>query len=137
MLAALSRILDPDFGMNIVDCGFIKDLDIDSKSGRVAFRMELTTPACPIKDDFEQKVGQSPKQLGQPVWETRGLAAERHSIGPCISHHCNQVRDADHGGNFISRLAIGVPPRKRELALTCSMGRFVSRHGNMWDFFPG
>ena len=26
VLAALSTIIDPDFGMNIVDCGFIKDL---------------------------------------------------------------------------------------------------------------
>ena len=26
VLAALATIIDPDFGMNIVDCGFIKDL---------------------------------------------------------------------------------------------------------------
>ncbi|KAI3429423.1 hypothetical protein D9Q98_005518 [Chlorella vulgaris] len=54
VLAALARIIDPDFGMNIVDCGFIKDLEIDGEQGRVSFRMELTTPACPIKDDFEK-----------------------------------------------------------------------------------
>jgi len=54
VLAALSTIIDPDFGMNIVDCGFVKDLEIDRKNGRVAFRLELTTPACPIKDKFEQ-----------------------------------------------------------------------------------
>jgi Mrp family chromosome partitioning ATPase len=55
VLAALSKIIDPDFGMNIVDCGFIKDLEIDSATGTVSFRMELTTPACPIKDDFEKE----------------------------------------------------------------------------------
>ena len=54
VLAALSTIIDPDFGMNIVDCGFIKDLVIDASSGIVSFRFELTTPACPIKDDFEK-----------------------------------------------------------------------------------
>lgn len=54
VLSALSTIIDPDFGMNIVDCGFVKDLDIDDNQGRVAFRLELTTPACPIKDDFEK-----------------------------------------------------------------------------------
>jgi metal-sulfur cluster biosynthetic enzyme len=54
VLAALARIIDPDFGMNIVDCGFIKDLTIDPAAGAVSFRMELTTPACPIKDDFEK-----------------------------------------------------------------------------------
>jgi Mrp family chromosome partitioning ATPase len=46
--------MDPDFGMNIVDCGFVKDLEIDSGSGRVSFRLELTTPACPIKEEFEK-----------------------------------------------------------------------------------
>ena len=56
MLRALSRIIDPDFGMDIVACGFVKDLSIDGGSGRVAFRLELTTPACPIKDEFERKV---------------------------------------------------------------------------------
>lgn len=57
VLAALSRIIDPDFGMNIVDCGFVKDLAIDAGAGSVAFRLELTTPACPIKDEFERQVG--------------------------------------------------------------------------------
>jgi len=54
VLGALSTIMDPDFGMNIVDCGFVKDLKIDSGSGRVSFRLELTTPACPIKEEFEK-----------------------------------------------------------------------------------
>ena len=54
VLAALSTIIDPDFGMNIVDCGFIKDLAADLSTGTVSFRLELTTPACPIKDDFEK-----------------------------------------------------------------------------------
>jgi Mrp family chromosome partitioning ATPase len=64
VLAALSTIIDPDFQMNIVDCGFVKDLDIDQESGRVCFRLELTTPACPIKTEFEnaahEKVGALP-----------------------------------------------------------------------------
>lgn len=55
VLEALSRIIDPDFGMDIVKCGFVKDLSIEYASGHVSFRLELTTPACPIKDDFEQK----------------------------------------------------------------------------------
>lgn len=53
VLSALSTIIDPDFGMNIVDCGFVKDLEIDGGNGRVSFRLELTTPACPIKEEFE------------------------------------------------------------------------------------
>ncbi|RIL04991.1 MAG: chromosome partitioning protein, partial [Proteobacteria bacterium] len=52
VLAALRPIVDPDFGRSIVDLGFIKNLRIDG--GRVAFDIELTTPACPVKAEFER-----------------------------------------------------------------------------------
>ncbi|KAJ0576379.1 putative iron-sulfur protein NUBPL [Helianthus annuus] len=58
VLKALSQIIDPDFGTDIVSCGFVKDLDVDDASGEVSFRLELTTPACPIKDEFEQKANE-------------------------------------------------------------------------------
>ncbi|MBM4119169.1 Mrp/NBP35 family ATP-binding protein, partial [bacterium] len=48
VLAALRHIEDPDLRQDIVSLGFIKDLEIDG--GRVAFSIELTTPACPVKD---------------------------------------------------------------------------------------
>ena len=54
VLEALSTIIDPDFGMNIVDCGFVKDLVIDGDTKCVSFTLELTTPACPIKEEFEK-----------------------------------------------------------------------------------
>lgn len=63
VLEALSTIIDPDFGMNIVDCGFVKDLEIDSDNGNVSFRLELTTPACPIKDDFEKAARENVRSL--------------------------------------------------------------------------
>jgi ATP-binding protein involved in chromosome partitioning len=52
ILNALRPIVDPDFGKSIVDLGFIKDLKIDG--GGVSFAIELTTPACPIKAEFEK-----------------------------------------------------------------------------------
>ncbi len=52
VLEALRPIIDPDFGKSIVDLGFVKNLAIDG--GRVAFTIELTTPACPVKADFER-----------------------------------------------------------------------------------
>ncbi|GLJ38170.1 hypothetical protein SUGI_0777100 [Cryptomeria japonica] len=55
VLKALSQIIDPDFGTDIVSCGFVKDIELDEISGEVSFRLELTTPACPIKDMFEQQ----------------------------------------------------------------------------------
>ncbi|XP_009627669.1 fe-S cluster assembly factor HCF101, chloroplastic isoform X1 [Nicotiana tomentosiformis] len=58
VLKALSQIIDPDFGTDIVSCGFVKDLLVDEGLGEVSFRLELTTPACPIKDMFEQKANE-------------------------------------------------------------------------------
>jgi ATP-binding protein involved in chromosome partitioning len=51
ILAALSQIIDPDLGRDVVNLGMIKDLHI-SPSGEVAFTFELTTPACPVRDRF-------------------------------------------------------------------------------------
>src|SRR6266853_3349411 len=48
VLEALKVVRDPDLNRDIVGLGFIKDLKIDA--GRVAFTIELTTPACPVKD---------------------------------------------------------------------------------------
>ena len=45
---ALRSVMDPDLHRDIVALGFVKDLQIDG--GRVAFTIELTTPACPVKD---------------------------------------------------------------------------------------
>ena len=53
VLDALRPIIDPDFQKSIVDLGFIKDLTIDGD--QVAFSIELTTPACPIKAEFERE----------------------------------------------------------------------------------
>ncbi|XP_027067216.2 fe-S cluster assembly factor HCF101, chloroplastic-like isoform X2 [Coffea arabica] len=58
VLKALSQIIDPDFGTDIVSCGFVKDLLVNEAVGEVSFRLELTTPACPIKDMFEQKANE-------------------------------------------------------------------------------
>jgi metal-sulfur cluster biosynthetic enzyme len=84
VLAALARIIDPDFGMNIVDCGFIKDLEIDGEQGRVSFRMELTTPACPIKDDFEKAVG-ALRQQGSVYWDRQRVGRLGGAVGAASS----------------------------------------------------
>ena len=52
VLDALRPIIDPDFGRSIVELGFVKNLVIEG--GRVAFDIELTTPACPVKEEFQR-----------------------------------------------------------------------------------
>ena len=53
VLEALSQIIDPDFGKDIVALGFVKDVTIES--GKVSFTIELTTPACPVKEEFRRQ----------------------------------------------------------------------------------
>jgi ATP-binding protein involved in chromosome partitioning len=50
VLEALGRIQDPDFKKSIVDLGFVKHLRI--QGSHVSFSIELTTPACPVKEKF-------------------------------------------------------------------------------------
>ena len=52
VLHALSTIVDPDLGRDVVSLGMIKELRI-SDAGEVAFTFELTTPACPVRDRFK------------------------------------------------------------------------------------
>jgi ATP-binding protein involved in chromosome partitioning len=48
VLEALRVVQDPDLHKDIVTLGFVKRLRLDG--GRVSFAIELTTPACPVKD---------------------------------------------------------------------------------------
>src|SRR6266511_5415341 len=50
--AALCQIKDPDLGRDIVTLGFVKDLQIDGEN--VSFAIELTTPACPVRDQMKE-----------------------------------------------------------------------------------
>ncbi|MBA3714411.1 MAG: Mrp/NBP35 family ATP-binding protein [Pyrinomonadaceae bacterium] len=52
VLAALRQIEDPDLHKDIVTLGFIKDVKI--AGGDVSFRIVLTTPACPVKEQMEE-----------------------------------------------------------------------------------
>jgi ATP-binding protein involved in chromosome partitioning len=54
---ALSKIIDPDLGRDIVSLGFIKNIIVKKQllgSRDVSFEIELTTPACPVKDQFQK-----------------------------------------------------------------------------------
>jgi ATP-binding protein involved in chromosome partitioning len=48
VLDALRVVKDPDLHKDIVSLGFVKNLRLEG--GQVAFTIELTTPACPVKD---------------------------------------------------------------------------------------
>lgn len=53
VLDALRNVVDPDLHRDIVTLGFVKDLAIEE--GSVRFKVQLTTPACPVKDQLQQQ----------------------------------------------------------------------------------
>jgi ATP-binding protein involved in chromosome partitioning len=62
VLGALKKVIDPELHKDVVSMGMIKDVTIND--GRVAFTLELTTPACPFNSDIEQDVRNAVSNLG-------------------------------------------------------------------------
>ncbi len=54
ILDALRTVQEPELGGDLVTRNMVKDLAIDGSD--VAFTIELTTPACPLKDQIEAEV---------------------------------------------------------------------------------
>src|SRR6478735_7226732 len=54
VMAALTLVQDPELHASIVRLGMVKDLVLDG--GNISLKIELTTPACPLKDTIEKDV---------------------------------------------------------------------------------
>ena len=80
VLEALKVVQDPDLHRDIVSLGFIKSLTIDG--GRVAFTIELTTPACPVKDQLRDQARAAVMQLaGVTGVDVKMAAKVREAVG--------------------------------------------------------
>jgi ATP-binding protein involved in chromosome partitioning len=62
ILQSLKRVQDPDLHRDIVSLGFVKNLKLQGND--VAFDLQLTTPACPVRDRF---VGECEKAIREAV----------------------------------------------------------------------
>ena len=81
MLGALAVVVDPDLHRDIVSLGFIKDLAIEG--GRVSFTIELTTPACPVKDQMRDQAKAAVSQIpGVTSVEVQMSARVREAVNP-------------------------------------------------------
>lgn len=83
VLAALRSVQDPDLHKDIVALGFVKDLRICGAN--VAFNIELTTPACPVKDlmksQAEAAVRKIPGVVQVEATMTARVTASRPILG--------------------------------------------------------
>lgn len=57
VLDALRSVMDPDLHRDIVSLGFVRNMKIEG--GLVAFDVNLTTPACPVKDRLRDQARQA------------------------------------------------------------------------------
>ena len=82
VLAALRAVHDPDLHKDIVSLGFVKQVQIEG--GTVRFTVELTTPACPVKETFrarcEEAVRALPGVEHVEVRMTAMPARQRHGL---------------------------------------------------------
>jgi FeS assembly SUF system protein len=72
VIAALRTIYDPELPVNIYDLGLVYALDVDA-DGRVAIRMTLTAPGCPVAQTF-------PAQVERTVAEVKGVTSAHVEI---------------------------------------------------------
>jgi ATP-binding protein involved in chromosome partitioning len=80
VLQALSGVMDPDLRRDIVSLGFIKNLVIDE--GTVSFDIELTTPACPVKDLMKAQAEQLVRALEGVETVNITMTAQVRAVGP-------------------------------------------------------
>lgn len=85
----LATIPDPEFGINIVDLGFIYSVELDAGRARVV--MTLTTPTCPsgawlyegVKSAVRSVVGVHKAEVllvFEPPWNAAMLSEEARRV---------------------------------------------------------
>ena len=107
VLDALRHVQEPELGGDIVTRQMVKDLAIDGTA--VAFTIELTTPACPLKDEIEGEVNKALHALGATdvaiTWGATVRRASPRTAGAAAperqEHHRRRVgqgrRRQEHG----------------------------------------
>jgi len=61
VLGALKQVLDPELRHNVVDLGFIQEIEI--LDDYVHLDIQLTTPHCPFAEDIAQRIRKAVAQL--------------------------------------------------------------------------
>jgi metal-sulfur cluster biosynthetic enzyme len=70
--ASLSEVIDPEIGMNIIQLGLIRDVEIENNIARL--KMILTTPFCPYGPAMiEMTKAKATEGLNMPVTIEMGM----------------------------------------------------------------
>ncbi|HZY06042.1 MAG TPA: Mrp/NBP35 family ATP-binding protein [Anaeromyxobacteraceae bacterium] len=110
-LAALKKVMDPELNRDLVSLGMVKDLSVSGDA--VSLKVELTTPACPLKDRIGKDVDAVLKAAGarrvEITWGSQVRAAPGAGQGQLTPGVKNIVLvGAGKGGVGKSTVAINV-----------------------------
>ncbi len=90
VLSVLTKVIDPELGLNIVELGLIYSVII--REDVILVKMTLTTPGCPMHDSILEWVDRNLKQsfteyrvfidlVWEPAWEPRMMSPEaKHKL---------------------------------------------------------
>jgi ATP-binding protein involved in chromosome partitioning len=80
VIKALSTVQEPELGGNLISRNMVKDLAIDGTS--VSFTVELTTPACPLKDEIQSRIEAALRPIGAEKIDLTWTSAVRRATTP-------------------------------------------------------
>lgn len=78
-MAALRKVNDPELHRDLVTLGMVKDVKVEGET--VSLQVELTTPACPLRDTIARDVEAALKAAGAAKVELRFGAKVRAAPG--------------------------------------------------------
>ncbi len=68
ILSALAAVIDPDFRKDIVSLGMVRKVDIEPSARKIQVELRLTTPLCPLKDQFRDEIERALRSIAGPQW---------------------------------------------------------------------
>ncbi len=77
IMEALREVIDPEIGLNVVELGLIRNLEIDDE-GKAHIVMIMTTPFCPYAPQLIEQVrlatntvtgGGTEVEIGSELWD--------------------------------------------------------------------
>lgn len=57
----LKEVIDPELGADVVNLGFIYDIEVEDKTARI--KMTFTSPGCPMRNVVENEVQKKAEEL--------------------------------------------------------------------------
>ena len=78
LVESMRSVIDPEIGMNIVELGLLRNIEVDETSERAKITMILTTPFCPYGPQLIEQVrmvgnqmmpGGVQVELGNELWD--------------------------------------------------------------------